>query len=76
MSSEAGRDRAHLFMLRVWTEEAGAAATEWRGKVQSLPDGEAYFFRDWDGLRKHLQGMLAVDDSERLDVQTREGDKE
>ena len=58
MSSEAGRDRAHLFMLRVWAEAAGGAATEWRGKVQSLPDGEAYHFRTWEGLIAHLQTML------------------
>ena len=76
MSSEAGRDRSHLFMLRVWTEEAGAAATEWRGKVQSLPDGEAYYFRDWEGLRSHLQAMLAVEDSKSPNSQTREGDEE
>lgn len=58
MSSDAGHDRAHLFMLRVWAEEPGDAATAWRGKVQSLPDGEAYYFRTWEGLIAHLQTML------------------
>jgi hypothetical protein len=38
MISNAGRNRPHLFMLRLWAEDAGGAATEWRGKVQSLPD--------------------------------------
>lgn len=58
MSTDAGRDRPHLFMLRLWAEDAGGAATEWRGKVQSLPDGEAYHFRSWEGLIAHLQTML------------------
>ncbi|HHY55565.1 MAG TPA: hypothetical protein GYA08_09015 [Chloroflexi bacterium] len=42
----------------MWTEEPAAAATAWRGKVQSLPDGEAYYFRTWEGLIAHLQTML------------------
>jgi len=62
-------------MLRVWIEEPGATATAWRGKVQSLPDGEAYYFRDWEGLRRHLQAMLAVDNFKHLDTQAREGDE-
>lgn len=33
---------------------------DWRGKVQSLPDGEAYYFRDWPGLIRHLENMLAA----------------
>ncbi|MFO7631006.1 MAG: hypothetical protein R6W76_00635 [Caldilinea sp.] len=41
MSPYASRDRPHVFMLRLWAEEPGAAAPEWRGKVQLLPDGEA-----------------------------------
>jgi hypothetical protein len=31
----------------------------WRGKVQSLPDGEAYYFRDWPGLIRHVETMLS-----------------
>ncbi len=76
MSSDADRERAHVFMLRLWLPAQGATTAEWRGKVQSLPDGEAYYFRDWEGLRGHLQSMLAIEDSERLDEQTREGDEE
>ncbi len=61
-------------MLRVWLPAQDATTTEWRGKVQSLPDGEAYYFRDWEGLRTHLQGMLAVEDSEHPDTQTSKGE--
>ena len=38
-----------LFALRMWQEEPGDGQLEWRGKVQALPDGEAYYFRDWPG---------------------------
>ena len=47
------------FTLRMWQVETGdGAKPEWRGKVQALPDGEAYYFRDWPGLITHLQAML------------------
>jgi len=59
-------------MLRVWVEDPGAAASAWRGKVQSLPDGEAYYFRDWEGLRTHLQSMLAMEDSAPRGTQARD----
>jgi len=50
-----------LFTLRMWQEEAGEGQTEWRGKVQALPEGEAYYFRDWSGLIGRLEVMLAVE---------------
>lgn len=31
---------------------------EWRGKVQALPEGEAYYFRGWPGLIGRLEAML------------------
>jgi hypothetical protein len=75
MSLHADREQVRIFMLRVWSPVQGAGAAEWHGKVQSLPDGEAYYFRDWEGLRRHLQSMLAVDDFKRLDTQARKGDE-
>ena len=50
----------HLFTVRMWQEEAneGQGQPEWRGKVQALPEGEAYYFRDWPSLVAHLQTML------------------
>ena len=49
-----------LFTLRMWQEEADGEQAEWRGKVQALPDGEAYYFRDWSGLIGGLEVMLAT----------------
>ena len=64
----------HLFTVRMWQEEAneGQGQPEWRGKVQALPEGEAYYFRDWPSLVAHLQAMLdagrvAIPSSEPLE---------
>jgi hypothetical protein len=53
--------KARLFTIRLWqaAPEDDPAALEWRGKVQSLPDGEAYYFRDWPGLVRHIETMLS-----------------
>jgi len=56
-----------LFTLRIWQEEAGDDQFEWRGKVQALPEGEAYYFRDWSGLIGHLQAMLDAGRAEQPD---------
>lgn len=41
MPRMVSRDLPHLFMLRVWAEAPASATVAWRGKVQSLPEGEA-----------------------------------
>jgi hypothetical protein len=52
-----------LFTLRLWRAAApdDPAALEWRGKVQSLPDGEAYYFRNWPGMIRYLEMMLGAE---------------
>ena len=47
-----------LFTLRIWSESLDRAQVEWRGKLQALPDGEAYFFRGWPELIDRLEAML------------------
>lgn len=55
-------ESARLFTLRLWpAAETGDGDTpDWRGKVQSLPDGEAYHFRDWLDLIRYLEMMLSA----------------
>jgi hypothetical protein len=50
-----------LFTISLWQVQQGdnPHMTAWRGKLQSLPDGEAYYFRDWEVLILHLEKMLA-----------------
>ena len=51
-----------LFTVRLW--QAATAdepeSFEWRGKVQALPEGEAYYFRGWPGLIGRLEALLAA----------------
>jgi hypothetical protein len=57
----AATQQPRLFTLRLWQAASPDAPDrlEWRGKVQSLPDGEAYYFRDWPGLIRHIETMLS-----------------
>jgi hypothetical protein len=59
MSEVVGK--TFLFTLRIWTVPLEGTQVEWRGKLQALPDGEAYFFRGWTGLISRLESMLGSD---------------
>ena len=56
----AATRETRIFTVRMWLVEASedGVRPEWRGKVQALPEGEAYYFRDWPGLITHLEAML------------------
>ncbi len=58
MEEEPAFRRAHLLMLRVWQEDLGEGKTEWRGKLQSVADGESRYFRNWAGLVAALEEMM------------------
>lgn len=58
MQSESLRPRSHLFTVRLWLEPLGDGQTEWRGKVQHVPSGEAQYIRDWPALQAFLERML------------------
>lgn len=47
-----------LFNVHVWAEEIGDGQVEWRGRINSLPDGSIAYFRTWDDLVKHMQQQL------------------
>jgi hypothetical protein len=51
-----------LFTISLWKAQQGDDPLKnvWRGKLQSLPDGEAYYFRDWEVLIQHLERMLSA----------------
>ena len=46
--------RSQLFSVRVWREELAENQHEWRGKVQHVASGEAFYFRTWPDLITHL----------------------
>jgi hypothetical protein len=64
--------RSHLFLVRVWIEEAPTEQTEWCGKVQQVVSGETHSFRKWSMLVDLLQTMatkgVATPDGERSKV--------
>ena len=60
-------ESARLFTLRLWLAAETSDGdppqwhgdrSQWRGKIQSLPDGEAYNFGDWLDLIRALEVML------------------
>jgi hypothetical protein len=51
-------ERSHLFLVRIWLEELGDGATEWRGRAQNITTGQAVYFRDWNGLAEVLLQMV------------------
>jgi hypothetical protein len=50
--------RSELFTVRLWREDLGDNQTEWRGKVQHVQGGEAFYFREWSMLIAALLKML------------------
>ena len=55
--------RSELFTVRLWCEELGEDQIEWRGKVQHVRNGEAYYFREWPMLVAAICKMLQEPDS-------------
>ena len=63
---------SHLFMVRLWSEEAVEAGVtreskhqqSWRGRVQHVLSGEARTFHDWTTLIELLLEMSETDEFE------------
>lgn len=64
-----------LFTLRLWraVPDDAAPLLEWRGKLQSLPDGEAYYFRGWPSLIGRLEALLDTTHAETTSSESLEG---
>ena len=60
MSRERHERTRHstLFTVQLWQEDLGNNRTEWRGKVQHVQTGEAFYFREWPMLVDALLKML------------------
>lgn len=59
MNMDRQRHHSHLFTVRLWSEEVDNGRKEWRGKVQQVHSGEAYYFCEWATLIAALLQMLA-----------------
>ena len=60
MEIEKNENERHseLFTVWLWREELGDNQAEWRGKVQHVQKGEAYYFREWSMLVAAIRKML------------------
>ncbi len=61
MEERKRTDGTHVFSVRIWHEELGAGAQEWRGRVHDAESGENRYFRDWDTLLTFFQHALQSD---------------
>lgn len=50
--------KTYLFTLRIWAGSVDSNQVNWRGKLQALPDGEAYYFQGWEALVNRLETIL------------------
>ena len=48
---------SQLFTIRLWREEMGQGQVEWRGKLQRVLNGEAFYFRSWPELIERLEQL-------------------
>lgn len=53
---------AHLFTLRLWSEELDKGEMEWRLQLRSIETGQTHCFHDWPSLVGLLLTMLPVPD--------------
>ena len=61
MRRPAKEQHSHLFTLRLWLEELGDGAAEWRGEVKHIDSGEEHYFREWAAIGELVRGMLPED---------------
>jgi hypothetical protein len=70
MNKDHQYQRSHLFTVRVWQEELGNDQSEWRGKVQHVHSGEAFYFREWQTLIAALTKMLSELENVEAQIET------
>ena len=58
MSSVGQFESTQLFTVRVWQEQLGAGQTEWRGQIQHVLTGRAFYFRTWLEMTQRLCALL------------------
>lgn len=61
-SESAPVSHSHLFTVRLWPEYLGNGESEWRGKVEYVPNREARYFREWSALIAFLLEVLSQAD--------------
>lgn len=60
MNGQLGSE-SHVFSLRVWREELGEGAVEWRGRIRDVTGSESLYFHDWETLIRFMRSVLDQD---------------
>lgn len=55
MNEGTQHHRSYLFTVRMWLEDLGDGQAEWRGKAESIANGEICYFREWPALLAFLE---------------------
>ena len=50
---------SYLYTVRLWPEDLGDGAWEWRGVVKLVATGEEHSFREWEGLKDVMITMTS-----------------
>ena len=76
-SESAYTYHSHLFTVQIWRERLGDDESEWRGKVEYIPNREARYFREWSMLIDFLLEVLSQQDLQaETDRKSLQGDEE
>ena len=65
---------SHFFTVRLWHEDLGRGTLEWRGQVQHVLSGEAYWFRQLPELENYLKAMVRTYERARETEATESGE--
>jgi hypothetical protein len=59
MNQEYAYGQSQLFTVRLWKEDLDEEHNEWRGKLQHVSSGEAYYFKAWEEMIELILRLLA-----------------
>jgi hypothetical protein len=59
MNQEYAYGQSQLFTVRLWKEDLDKEHNEWRGKLQHVSSGEAYYFKAWEEMIELILRLLA-----------------
>lgn len=54
----SANQRAHLFVLLIWSVTSETAAPQWRSRLQNIQSGEVNYFKDLEALRNFIDQVL------------------
>jgi hypothetical protein len=73
VAARTRHEPSQLFTIRVWQEQLGEGRFEWRGRVQHVLTGRAFYFRSWLEMTQRLCALLETTPSTTEPKQTADG---